>query len=721
MVRKSRQQRKMTSGLRADAPKAPRKPAGRSPSKPPTVHVGRSRLNPTSKDLADLATDYPPTYPPNGALPYRPRMVAGTPRIPLPAPESMPVAPVEPRRRFRGARFLSSWHLWVTLSLAAILGTGGLAAALLFKIPALPNCPEIFWPTASASLRLYCGQLAANKKTVDDLLEAIELVNQLPENHPMRAEVDRSIETWASEILELAEDTFHKGDLEGAIAIARRIPNGTAARDEIAERTDYWRTVWKEAEEIFAEAEEALLDQNPREAFTIGMRLLEVDNRYWNTTKHQELSDLITASREDGNRLGQIRQLARRGGLDNILQAIAMAEEIKRISPVYPAAQRLIASLGEEMLELAEDALRREDFAGAMDIVEQIPDSANLQPEIQDFTILARAQAQAWEGGIGDLDAAIAQAQRIRRNRPLYGRAQALISRWQVEIRDVAQLNQARQLAALGTLTDLRAAIAEARQVPSSNPRGDEAQELVRQWTTRIETIEDRPLLDQAQALAGSGDLRTAISIANQISEGRALHDTAQEQIQSWTRQIQRAEDQPLLDQAQRLAAVGDLGQAIAIAEQIQPGRVLHEEAQSRAQSWRAQVTGQTRLQEAQIAASPGTSEARIAGIRIATSVPSNTPSRADADRLIAYWSQEILQNARTIANYNLDAAIALLQQLPANTPASAAAQQQLAAWQQLRNASIPSELNTLPASPGPTSESGNAPSTTEDEKVDEF
>jgi len=648
-------------------------------------------------------------------------MVEGAPRIPAP-PEPAPARPPEPKRYpFPGARVLLSWHLWAILGLGAILGTGGLAAALLFKIPALPNCPEIFWPTASASLRLYCGQLAANKKTVDDLLEAIELVNQLPENHPMRAEVDRSIELWASQILELAEETFHKGDLEGAIAIARRIPDGTAARDEIAERIDYWRTVWKEAEDIFAEAEEALLDQNPREAFTIGMRLLEVDNRYWNTTKHQELSDLITASREDGNRLGQIRQLARRGGLSNLLKAIEMAQEIKRISPVYPAAQRLIGSLGEDMLDLAEDALRREDFAGAMDIVEQIPESANLQSEIQDFTILARAQAQSWVGGMGDLDAAIAQAQRIRRNRPLYGRAQALISRWQVEMRDVAQLNQARQLAALGTLPDLRAAIAEARQVPPTNPRGDEAQELVQEWTTRIETVEDRPILDQAQALAGIGDLRTAIDVASQIGSGRALYDEAQDQIGSWTAQIQRAEDQPLLDQAQRLAAVGDLGQAIAVAEQIQPGRVLHEEAQNRVQTWRAQITGQTRLQEAQLVAAPGTSEARIAGIRIAATVPSNTPSRTEADRLIAYWSQEILQNAQTISGYNLDAAIALLQQFPANTPASAAAQQQLASWQQLRNASIPSELETLPASPSPTSEPGDASSTSDDEKVDEF
>lgn len=689
MVRKSRQQRKTPSGLRANAPKTPRQAAGQSPRpKQPTVHVGRSR--PAPEPLADGAAHYSQ----NRVTPSGTQVTVGAPR----SPETEEAASAPKRYPFPGARLFFAWPLWATLGLVTIMGTGGLAAALLFKIPALPNCPEIFWPTASASLRLYCGQLAANKETVDDLLEAIELVNQLPENHPMRAEVDRSIELWASEILELAEETFHRGDLEGSIAIARRIPNGTAARDEIAERINYWRTVWREGEQIFAEAEEALLDQNPREAFAIGTRLLEVDNRYWNTTKHQELSDLITASREDGNRLVQIRQLARRGGLSNLLEAIAMAQDIKRISPVYPAAQRLIASLGEDMLDLAEDALRREDFAGAMDIVEQIPDSADLQSEIQDFTILAQAQAQSWQGGIGDLDAAIAQAQRIRRNRPLYGRAQALISHWQVEMRDVVQLNHARQLAAGGTLIDLRSAVVEARRVPTSNPRGEEAQELVEQWTNRIETIEDQPLLSQAEALAGIGDLRTAIDVASQIRSGRALHDEAQEQIQSWTNQIQRAEDQPILDQAQRLAATGNLQQAIAVAGQIQSGRVLHGESQSRIQSWQAQITGQTRLRDAQLAASPGTSEARIAGIRIAATVPSNTPSRTEADRLIAVWSQEVLQNAQVLSNYNLDAAIALLQQFPDNTPNSSAAEQQLASLQQLRNASIPSNIDVTPA-----------------------
>jgi len=648
--------------------------------------------------------------------PLRPvnRVLVG-PRRRTPPPPPPPVVsepePALPARRSRSlGRILATWQFWVILSTMSIASVGGLAAAILFKIPALPNCPSIFWPTASASLRIYCAQLAANKQTVDDLLEAITLVNELPQSHPMRSEVDRSVEQWATDILGLAEERFHRGDLEGAIAITRRIPEGTAAKEEVTERVGRWREVWAEGEKIFAEAETALLDQDPRLAFELAVQLLEVDNRYWQTTKYEELSDLITAFREDGQRLGQIRRMARRGGLENLLKAIEMAQEIKRISPAYPMAQRLIASLGQDMLDLAEEALRRQNFAEAMQIVEQIPDIPSLKPEIQDFSTLAQAQAQSWAGGTSDLEAAITQAQRIRSDRPLYGRAQALISRWQAEMRDVAQLNQARQLADLGTLQDLRAAIATARAVPASNPRGDEARDLIRQWTTRIETTEDQPILQQADAIAGLGDLQGAISVAQQISQGRALHGQAQERIQTWTAQIQRSQDQPLLDRARQLAASGDLAQAIAVANQIEQGRVLYDDAQRDIRGWRTQVNAQASLQEAYRVASAGTAESYLSAIRIASEIPANTSARQEADRMVGVWSQGVLQSAQTIAGYDLEGAIALLERLPSDGPIAATVQQQLASWRQLRIPEEPLELEPAPLEPSPIVETNQAP-----------
>lgn len=685
-------------------PSSPAQPRGAR--RPPAVQPWRS---PDAPPVTPPALPQPPrpqperplytqVSPPRTPAPPVVRVPAprDRPRRPTPPP-AVPKTPSVPTKTPKKARFTIGWQVWVMLSLAMVFGAGGLGAALLFKIPALPNCPSIFWPTASASLRVYCAQLAANKKTVDDLLEAIELVNGLPENHPMRLEVNRYTETWADEILDLAQDSFHRGDLEGAIAIARRIPTGTAASTLVAERISQWREVWAEGETIYAKAETAMLDQDLRLAFSLATQLLDVPNRYWQTTKYEELGDLITAAREDGNRLGQIQRLARRGGLSNLLQAIEMAQEVQRISPAYPAAQRLIASLGQDMLTLAEAALDREDFSAAMEIVEQVPEIEALQPELQDFRTLAQARAQSWLGGTADLEAAISQAQRIRRDRPLYGRAQSLIGRWQLEIRDVVQLNQARRLANLGTLPDLRAAIAEARQVPSRNPRGDEAQALIQQWTTRIETVEDRPIIDQATAVAGAGDLPSAIALARQVASGRALYAEAQEQIQGWTRQIQRNEDMPILNEARRLASFGNLGQAIGTAEQIQSGRVLYADAQADIRLWRGQLQARATLQDAQRVAASGTPNALLSGIRLASQVPDNTDSYVEADRLVAQWSQGVLQSAQVLAGYDLEGAIALLEQLPRHPATAATAQQQLAAWRQART---PQSLPTIPSSP---------------------
>lgn len=667
---------------------SPRRPVQPWRSQPRAAHPAPSRVPPTPPIPSEPEWVPPTPQPTAASRPLPPPVVT------IPAPSRKPTKPAPPPKPPSPFRFLWSWQLWVILSLSAIVGAGGLGAALLFKLPAIPNCPSIFWPTASASLRIYCAQLAANKQTVDDLLEAIELVNGLPNDHPMRTEVDRYIETWASEILNLASETFHRGDLEGAIAIAQRIPDGTAARDLVVERVARWREIWDEGEDIYNRAEDALLNEDLRLAFTLTTQLLDVPNRYWQTTKYEELGDLITAAREDGNRLAQIRRLARRGGVDDLLQAIAMAQEIGRLSPAYPAAQRLIASLGRDMLSLAEAALDRENLAEALSIVEQVPSVDELQPEIQDFRVLAQARAQAWQGGGADLEAAIGQAQRIRRDRPLYGTAQRWIGRWQLEIRDVLQLNQARRLANLGSLPDLRAAIAEAQQIPASNPRGDEARALIEQWTTRIETTEDRPILDQAIALARTGDLPSAIAIAQQIESGRALYDDAQSRIQGWVEQIQRDEDLPILNEARRLAAMGNLRQAIATADQIAAGRVLHADAQADAQRWRTQIQSRITLQEAQQAAASGTPAALLEAIRTASQIPANSDVAAEADRLIAQWSQAVLQSAQVLADYDVESAIALLEQLPPHPLTAAAQQQQLETWQQLQR---------LPLQPAPT------------------
>ncbi len=662
----------------------------------------RDHLNPQQRRKAsvsrqvaqnNLADCAPVNSPPVQSVSGVPLMSDLPPRV---VPEALPQTtpplylerpPMErPRRRRLPVGFLKTWQFWSILGTLGFIGTGVLAAAILLKLPAIPNCPSIFWPTASASLRLYCAQLAANKQNVDDLLAAIALVKDLPPDHPLRPEVDRSVELWSQEILELADDMFHAGDLQGAISVAKRIPQDTSAHGQVSDRITAWEKTWSDAEKIYQQAEAALLNQDPRKAFDLAVQLLDVGNRYWETTKYQELNDLITASREDGNRLGNIRRLMSRGGLANLLQAIKLVQEIKPSSPAYPAARRTMTQIGQKMLDLAEDALARRDFNQALDILQQIPAAANLQEEAKDFNLLAQAQAQAWNGTVSDLESAIFQAQRVGRDRPLYGRAQRLIARWQLEIQDVMYLDMARQFAGSGSVDDLRSAIANARQVPPSNPRYDEARGLIRQWTREIEQQEDRPLLDQAEQLAASGNLssiQTAVNMASQIREGRALYNEARSRIRTWTQQIQEAQDQPILARARQLAAGGNIPEAIAVASRIQAGRALYDEAQNEIQNWRVLTEGESRLQQAIATANVGSPSTLLDAIRIADRVPPRSPARPNAERLMNQWSVQVLRAAQGQAAYDLAGAIALLEAIPQNTEAYAEAQLQRLAWQQ--------------------------------------
>ncbi len=644
--------------------------------------------------------------------------------------------PKRKRAILRRFKFPRSWQFWGITLVIAFSGLGILSATALFRLPSLPNCPAIFWPTASASLRMYCAQTAAEKRTVRDLLRAISLVNALPQDHPLRPEINRNIELWAKEILQLGEESFQAGDLDKAIETARKIPANTAAHGLVEDKIASWETIWKKAEDIYRQAEDALKNQDLRQAFRIATKLLGIGNHYWEDTKYRELNDLIVETRQDGNKLDKAKGLADQGGLSNLVAAIKLAEEIQPKSHLYGKSQEYIARFGRDMLALAEAALDRRDYNQALKITGQIPDKANLKEEVRDFNLIAEAQSQAWGGAIPDLEAAIVAAQRIKSDRPLYGKAQQLIGQWQLEIQDVTVLDRAKQMAQPGTTADLNAAIAEAQRIPFGNPRREEAEKEIGQWQSQIETSEDQPYLDRAEQYANAGNFQAAINEANQIRPGRSLYDKASRRVDDWTAQIQRAQDQPqldqarqlansgdlaaaivaarqigsgralsseaqseidrwssqmersqdqpYLDQARQLARQGDLGQAISVAQQITAGRPLYEEAQAEIQQWRSQYQGQDQLQQAYKAASMQTPAMLVAAIEIAEQIPSSSATRSEAERMIDQWSYQILQLAESQASFNLSEAIAIAERVPSNTAAYAAAQRNIQNWRQL-------------------------------------
>ncbi|MEH2459257.1 chromosome segregation ATPase [Nostoc sp.] len=587
-------------------------------------------------------------------------------------------------------RWMRSWVLWSVLLMLIPGSVGFLAIAMLLKLPAAPNCPSIFWPLASASVRLHCAQLAASKETVNDLLQAIALVKQLPQNHPLHGEIDRFIEEWSRDILKLADQSFQTGNLDEAIATAEKIPQDVVAYKLVNEQIGKWQSIWSKAEATYNGAIAEVKERHWQSAFMLSAKMLRLDNQYWASTKYDQLNRLIATAREDGDKLGKAENLASSKVVDNLLEAINLAESIEQQSYLYEKAQSAIPVFGRKMLELAQAKLDKQDADEALNIARQIPESTKLQAETDDFIAIADAKRSAWIGNVSGLEAAIAQAQQIDSTRPVYNEAQQLIARWQLEIEDVANLEKARILASQGTVPNLTAAIAQVELIPASNPRGTEARQEIGRWRGQVETIEDQPYLDRAEQIAVFEDinsLQAAIAQASEIRRGRALYPEAQKKVRTWIGKIQRIQDQPYLDQAQELAQSGNLTAAIGAAQQIaSSGRALSGEAQSAINDWEGQIRTKENWKKAQEVGAAGTPEALVEAIRLADKVSNNSILRMDANQAIDQWSQQLLEIARSQGQSDIARGIEIAKSIPRSSAAYSTAQEQIKAWQQFLN-----------------------------------
>lgn len=596
--------------------------------------------------------------------------------------------------------FITSWQFLLATGVTVFGGLGVLSVALLFKLPAVPNCPEIFWPTASASLRLYCAQLAANKQTAENLVEAINLVNSLSSDHPLRPEIDRHIEEWSLDILKLGDEAFQAGQLNEARDLARKIPNNLPAYKLVEERIQKWESMWAQAEELTQKVEEQLRKSNWNEAFRYALKLAYLNNNYWSTTRYDEVVELIHLAKEESRKLDKAYELKRTNQIDNLVAAIKLAQVINPKSYAYKEAQDLISECNEKLLMMARDRLDKGEWRVVLEIVQKTPENPNLQEPLQDLSDLANAQSRAEEGTATSLEEAIALAQKLEIGRPLYDKSQELIRGWQLEVEGVARMQRARDLARPGSINDLSAAIAEAQQIPSINPRYREAQTQINRWVNQIQIIEDQPYLERAEQIASMGDissLQAAISQASLVGRGRALYDDAQGKIRQWSRRIQRTQDQPIIDQADGLAISGNLNDAIRAAQQISPERALYSEAQGKIRSWQREILGQQRLNEAYEIAKVETPQALQAAINLAKRVPRSTSVSSNAREAVNRWSYQILAMAQLKADTNVPEAIAIAQTIPSNTDAYQAAQAQIQAWQRLLQPPEPTVIQTFP------------------------
>ena len=642
----------------------------------------QSHLSSPEGTTSELTTLVAPTLA-NPADPLRPTLLeASSPAQPFPDAG---------RSKDRGRWIYQFWLLGM-LGLMGLLAGGALWS--LVRLPQSRDCPRIIRPLASASLKLYCAQMSASQGTAEGLLEAIELVKSLPSDHPLQQNADEYLKRWAFDLVVLAEEQYNNGELALALDTLAVIPldrlpceENQCPRKEIQTWKEEWQALWKKADAITQEAEKALLNQDWDKAAAAATKLLALDNRYWQITRYNELNAQITEVRDSNSSLARAKKLADQGGAANLAEAIKLAAEVESDSRLFNIAQAQIATYSEKMMTLADQALEAKDLQGAIAIVDQIPDLANLEPKIEDFKTIANVQAQTWSGQISDYREAISQLSRVGSDRPLYSRSRGLITRWQKEIQDLAHLDRARTLAKRGSITGYMTAIAEVSLIPQHHPRFEQSQKLIAEWNGEIQTLEDAPYLERARRLADAGTipaLQTAISEANQINADRRLYGEAQASVREWVKQIERLEDSPHLAEAERLANSGQFPAAIAAAQRISPDRFLYDEAQSLIEDWQLQIEAEYSLQQARgLGSNADSPESLGAAIRAANEVSSQTPQRAEADNVIDRSSEKLLQIAIERSSYDILGAIEMAETIPDGTSVSEAARSYVKFWRE--------------------------------------
>lgn len=577
-------------------------------------------------------------------------------------------------------------QFWALLLIFLSTGVGFGATTLLLKLPKSPQCSRMFWPVASASMRLYCAQLAAAERTVDSLLEAIKLVASLPPSHPLYSEANRKIEDWAEDILDLAEESYQEGQLQQAIAIARRIPDHVEAYRVVEERISQWQEVWNKGETIYAEVEAHLRKTRWNDAFRSAVRLLNLDNRYWETVRYDEAIKNIQLAQEESAKLNTAFRILRRGGLDNWLKAIEEGKKIPKQSYAYEEAQSLISQAKEKINDYVVNLIDRRDWQTLANTVERLPQGVFSAEDTNDWQLLATAGTEAQSGTLAGIQVAIATLERLTdQTRPDYELAQTLLAGWRTEETALTQLAQARETAASGSVEALNEAIAQAQQIGSDNPRYQDARQDISNWTKQVQISEDQPLLSRAREIAASGninDLEQAIQQAQAIGRDRALYGEARQEIREWRASIQRQEDQPLLDQAQALANSQNFAAAIGIAQQISGDRALGPEARRKIRGWRQEIWSQQTLQRAYGLASARTAEALGRAIALARQIPYSTQAGSQRTQAINSWSYQLLAIAQERASISaFNEALRLARMIPKESAAYSTAQDLIEEW----------------------------------------
>ncbi len=486
--------------------------------------------------------------------------------------------------------------VWVAILLTAG-GVGIRAVLVMTQNPPLPDCSELS-ALSSDSERLICAQASVQSGSAQALIEAIELVEPWTSSNPLYEESSRLMDRWARALLAELEEMVQRGDRSRAVALAERIPTRVAVYPEVESAIATWNNEWTIGQETEVKVLEAISTRDWVTARRRLQGLKALESNYWVRTRYHQLTVKMERERTAHLQLQSARELVATGDLEKLGEALLLTKSINLETDAWVESKADMEQWAERVLQYSFQKWEEEDIEAAIEIVQLVPPDFASTAEAKDLISFGHAQRLAnspcdqWApsyGQVYNLIEAIQAMHRISPDSPFYISAQDSLSQWQKKLDDTVQLHYANSLANIGQELTYQWAIAEAEQITQERPQRVQAQTLVSHWSKEIQRLEDRPVLTEAVKLAtlgGKPNLQAAIAQAAKVDQGRALRIEGQTYIAEWEDRIETIEDQPILDQAQRLANAGKLRDAIAEAGKVASDRALYASAQTTIKDW---------------------------------------------------------------------------------------------------------------------------------------
>lgn len=273
-----------------------------------------------------------------------------------------------------------------------------------------------------------------------------------------------------------------------------------------------------------------------------------------------------------------------------IVKAIEIANGIDPKTYAYQQGQTLRTTWSKQLVHLAIEKHKAQSFNESIEIAQKVPKDVSVYSEAQDWIKLNQATVASGKQNLLSFVDAISQVKKIPKTSSIYPIALSKQANWQVMLKQETQLQWAKAIGQIQQPATLAIAIGTAKQIPPTSIAGKTIQTDIANWNREIQTVNNRTILAKAQHLVASGtsliNLKTAVTLAVKIPKNSPMGEEAAVAVAEWNEKIQTIEDRPILDNALALGARGHRSQAIAVADRIMPGRSLYPAAQYHVRQW---------------------------------------------------------------------------------------------------------------------------------------